>query len=45
MVQAGLTTKTQYSTFFSNELSAWTVAFLGTFLIFYAIIGSVAIEV
>lgn len=43
--QAGLTSKTQYTTIFSNELTAWTVACLGTAMIFYAIIGSAVIEV
>jgi len=39
MVEAGLTTKTQYSNVFSNEGSAWVVAILGAVLIIYAIIG------
>jgi hypothetical protein len=39
MVEAGLTTKTQYSNVFSNEASAWMVAILGAVLIIYAIIG------
>jgi hypothetical protein len=39
MIEAGLTTKTQYSTMFSNEGSAWMVALLGVIIIIYAIIG------
>eukprot|EP00978_Attheya_sp_CCMP212_P031005 scaffold115889_cov41-Attheya_sp.AAC.3 len=39
MVEAGLTTMTQYSNVFSNEGSAWMVAILGVVLIIYAIIG------
>jgi uncharacterized membrane protein len=43
--KAGLTSKTQYSNMFSNETSAWTVAFFGSAMILYAIIGSIVINV
>jgi hypothetical protein len=41
MKHAGFGTKTSYSTVFSSEGMAWTVAFLGAAMILYAIIGSI----
>jgi hypothetical protein len=41
MKQNGFGTKTSYSTIFSSEGMAWTVAVLGTAMILYAVIGSI----